>query len=182
MPKRKGDQSLEQKIAAARKAMLTAAPRSQEYKEAKKFLEECEAKKKEKDVTEQPGQDETEEDSSDEDDGTDEDDDDDDGVSDEPQPSSSKRTKGNTDEDKGKVVGGGKKKGKISKVPKKKSMKTIVKNYAPDEKADDNIIFFDGNIGSGYSVKLSKWLKNEMCYIQIRKNSTAGANVPATLG
>ncbi|CAL8129402.1 unnamed protein product, partial [Orchesella dallaii] len=110
MPKRKGDQSLEQKIAAARKAMLTAAPRSQEYKEAKKFLEECEAKKKEKDVTEQPGQDETEEDSSDEDDGTDEDDDDDDGVSDEPQPSSSKRTKGNTDEDKGKVVGGGKKK------------------------------------------------------------------------
>ncbi|CAL8130457.1 unnamed protein product [Orchesella dallaii] len=86
--------------------MLTASPKSQEYKEAKKFLEEYEAKKK--DVVEQPAHDETEEDSSDEDDGTDEDGDDGDGAgmttTEEAQPSSSKRAKAAGEGDKEKVA------------------------------------------------------------------------------
>jgi len=77
------------------------------------------------------------------------------------------------------AVSGTKKGKKVLK--KKQSMKTVVKNYASEEKNDENIILFDGTLGSGYTCKLSKWMKNEQCYIQIRRSSTAGVNIPAGL-
>lgn len=62
--------------------------------------------------------------------------------------------------------------------PDKQKFKTITKNYCPDDAPDNqHKYYFRANIGTGFTVSLAKWFKNNQKYIQIRK-ATTGANIP----
>lgn len=68
---------------------------------------------------------------------------------------------------------GGKK--KVGKKPKK--VKPVIKVYAKDPKENENEVFYEGQIGQGYTVQLSKWLKNGNSYVSLRKPGTAGVTL-----
>ncbi|ODM89555.1 Deoxyuridine 5'-triphosphate nucleotidohydrolase [Orchesella cincta] len=85
--------------------------------------------------------------------------------SDEPELSPKKRKVDNTQEE---------------QVEVEKKGDCITKHYAPSDSSDEmHKYYFKGPIGGGYHVAFCQWLKNKQNYIQIRKSSAIGANIPA---
>lgn len=55
----------------------------------------------------------------------------------------------------------------------------ILKDYSDQSKDVNNKVFYEANIGGDFNVKLSKWLKNNKFYIQVRKPPAAGISLSA---
>ncbi len=53
----------------------------------------------------------------------------------------------------------------------------ILKDYSDQSKDINNHVYYEGFIGGDFNVKLSKWLKNDKFYVQIRKPPQAGISL-----